>query len=540
MGLLSLLFGCNTNEVINPQKSKYYVYGKETNKVVYYKYYGGGNLSPRYDKLHTNHPQDLVVLSEQYATDGHLVFHKANSIEKVNPKGFIVNPEFSASFAKDTISKTHYYRDVVLNLDFSSAKIHSRHYVSDKNKVLFNEEHTSSEGFDTEIPVQDIPSFELINKNSRTSATLAKDMFWFYLNAIQVPIPSNKTQIIQLGNPSIFLHKDTLHCIYPNYEDINRIRKNVLVNFKVIEDGIIGKYKYDTYHHYKIIGFANASQVEDSHWLKDDNGLYYIDFLDKILEVSKNQYTSYEFNSEFQNYLRTESNLFGMYYNHSRAYSNKAKIVTDKVVIDNNNVHNEGKQIENSDIATFIKFDKYDFIDKNYYYYGFNPHKWRQHLPHWAYEELKSGKLKENDLSNIKMEYTQTTYIKYWNGFLVTMKVPSKHSPDNLVSIEFKNIERKTLNLNTPLEETVFLFFTKNHDDTFNSSIKLNTQDVYNYKEVEDGKTITFTVESPKDITKKNGVSYTYPYFITLSSTKQPDSENYDELYIRADVKLKK
>ena len=81
----------------------------------------------------------MVVLSEQYATDGHLVFHKANSIEKASPKSFILNPKFPNSFAKDTISKTHCYGNEILNLDYRSVIVHSKYYVSDKNTVLYND-----------------------------------------------------------------------------------------------------------------------------------------------------------------------------------------------------------------------------------------------------------------------------------------------------------------------------------------------------------------------------------------------------------------
>jgi hypothetical protein len=229
-------------------------------------------------------------------------------------------------------------------------------------------------------------------------------------------------------------------------------------------------------------------------------------------------------------------------------FSASGKILSKSIVIDNNTVFYDGVEIENSDATTFIKLDPdnefSDFVDKNFYYYSMWSVKNRYHIPHWAYEEFKNGKLKESALYNIETKYSHTIYKEYWNGFLVTMKVPTKNNTDNKLYIEFKNIERKTLELDTPLEEKIFLFvtkeFRKSENNTDTSSIKLNATDAYNFKQIKPEEVITFTYELPTNVTDNNGLQYTFPYFITLSSKNQPERDNYNELYRIAEIKIKK
>ncbi|MDC1285338.1 DKNYY domain-containing protein [Flavobacteriaceae bacterium] len=539
MGLLSLLFGCSDREVIDPQKSYRFLIDTKTNEVFYKHPPSAGGLISRSIKLPTNHPKDFVILSKHYATDGRLVFYTSSIIEKANLKGFIVDTAFSNYFAKDSISKTHYYQDNVLNLDYNSAKIHSERYISDKNKVLFND-GTDTIVFDIKIPVQDVSSFELVNKKSRNGSTLSKDKRWLYLNNIQLPVPSKETQIIQLGLPTILLHKDILHYTYPSYIDVTNIRKSLLPSFKATEGRIIGKSKYNVYYHFKISGLKNATQINDSYWMKDDNGLYYM-YGDDLTNISKKQYKSYDYNSKFPNHLRTNSCLFGVYYKKNSVFSASGQLLSDAIVIDNNTVFYEGDEIENSDAATFIKLEDYrvnDFIDKNFYYRS-GSGKNRYQIPHWAYKEFKTGELKAEEISNIAMKYTHTVYKKYWNGFLVTMKVPTRNNTDNKLSIEFKNIERKVLKLDRPLEEKIFLFIKKTYKqvDANDISIKLSTTDVYNFKQIEKDAVITFIHDLPTNVTDSDGLQYTFPYFLTLSSINQPDGDNYNELYIQSEAK---
>ena len=546
MGIFSFLFGCSTKEHskehINYQKSWHYVYDTKTNEV-FYKYSLGGALLPRYEKLYTTNPKNILVLDQNYATDGQLVFYKYDVIENANPKGFVINPNFPDFFSKDTISKHHFYKDELLNLDFSSARIHSINYVSDKEKVLYSERIVNS-SFNTEVPVQDVLSFESVDKKSKNGFALGKDKFWFYLNQILVPIPPQNTQIIQLGSTSIFFNDNTLHYIVPPNEirDKNLMYlRNEFPNLKFTYDGIIGKTKYDTYNHFKISGFKNLSQIDDSFWFKDDNGLYHIPYYSEInvKKISNKQYQSYECKSEFPNYLRTESNLFACYFEKLSKFSNTAKIVDGKFVIDRNAVFCEGVKIDNADASTFVKIDNF-LLDKDFIYSSLK-HNYRKRIPHWAYEELKNRNISLVDsLFDISMKYAHTIHKNYWNGFLVNMHVPTKSNTDKKLYIEFKNIERKTLKLEAPLEKKLLLIPLEKKRQGFNliseynydALVKLNPTTPYNFNNIENDEIIKFTADLPGYMT--DNTNEEVMYFITLSSTSPPEEDNYDQLYIES------
>lgn len=539
MGFLSALFGCSSKEVIDAKKSKHFVVDTETNEV-FYKYYGGGALIASYRKLATNHPKDMAILSKTFATDGHLVFYMNAIIEEASPNGFIVNSKFSDCFAKNNISKTHYYQDNLLPLDYSSAKILSRNYVLDKNKVLFNNKNTYDSVFTKEIPVQDVSSFELVN--NKNNNLLAKDKYWFYLKGIKLPVLSKGAQVIQVGFPTVFLQKDTLHSIYTSNRSMANMRKHLLPNFKVTDSVLIAKSKYDSYYHFKTTGLKNASVIRDSYWVKDANGLYYAQEGDRFIEFSKKQFNSYTYNSEFPKYLRTENTLFAFYYKGNSMFSNAAKIMNQDIVIDNNTVFYEGIEVDNCDVATFTKLGS-NFIDKNYYYYSSGVGKNRHPIPSWAYEELTNGSIKYRDFYDVKMGSNHTEYKEYWNGFLVTMKVPTVTNIDRNLYLEFKNIERKTLKLEMPLEDKIHLYFNKTHDysTTIDSDYKvtLRPSEAYNYQQIAKEELITFTTNVPENVTDSNGEQFALPYFVTLSSTNKPEKGQYNELYIKSDIKKK-
>ena len=536
MGILNALFGCNNRETIDPEKSTQYVRNTKTQEV-FYKYYSAGNWAPTYAKLATNHPDDMTILGKHHATDSRLVFYRGDIIKSANPKGFQIHPEFSGAFAKDSIAKVHFYKDKILDLDYSTAKIHSKHYASDKDKVLYN---GTNDSFSNEFPVEDIPSFAP-SKKSDDSYPLAKDRFWFYLKAVRLPVPATATQIIKTGFPSIFLHKDTLHYIYTSYQDIGETHEGLPAIFDAINNGVFAEdeSQHDIYYHHEVNGFNNADYIENSFWLKDDNGLYYLSLFNTFFQVSENPYKTHHYDENSPNYLRTEKTLFGVYFDEVAEFSLSAEIVSDELVIDNNTVFYKGKELENSDAASFVTFGS-DFLDKNFYYDNLNPHRHRYPLPHWAYEELISGSIEWRDLSDIKMSYAYTSYKKYWNGFLVTMKVPTKKNPDRKLQITFKNIERKTLQFDRALEEILHLFYRKEYKDSDELSAPLISTTPYNHQEIEPDKTIEFTLELPAEVTSINGEVFSYPYFIALSSNNEwiPERTTYRQLHIESKVDL--
>ena len=543
MGILSFLFGCSNKKTIDAQKSRYFVRNSKTNEV-FYSYTTVGSLLPVYKKIGTQHPTKFKVLSQTFATDEDVVFYTYKTVEQATAKGFEVDANFPNLFAKNSLTKKWFYTDKLLAVDYPTTQIHSSRYISDKNKVYFNEKNSENAHFQVVVPVQDIASFKLFYKNQKTASTLAKDKHWFYVEGVRLPIPSAQTKVVPLSSnfPWQFLHQDTLHFIYPSYRNSVNMNKDLPPNFMFSEGKIVGKSKYDTFYHFKLNGFKNASLIENSSWLKDANGLYYLQN-GKLKKITNNHFTVFDYNSKFSNYLRTENTLFASYYNHNTTFSAVAKIINADFVIDHNTVFYEGVAIENCDAATFISFN-HAFMDKNYYYYNTNPNKNREPMPHWAYNELKSGKLKWRYFSDIEMKYDYTIYKRYWNGFLVNTKVPTETNTDsNLLTITLKNIERRTLQLAAPLEETLQLYFRENYNDAIakpkNHTLKLITLNTYNYKKIVPETVITFQVALPNTITNGNKKTYKSSYFVSLSSIAPPKKDSYNELFIDCKVALK-
>lgn len=534
------LAGCGNNsdrQPINPEKAKTYVYDKKTNEVYFaYADYWLGLPIPKtgYKKVPSSRPKQFKVFNSHYGTDGLLVFYQNRIIKNANSAGFALLADFPEDFAKDSIGKTYYNKNCPLTLDFASAKIHSLYCVSDQNGVFLKEYYRGTcGGFSLKIPVQDIESFKIIKDKTKSGKSLvARDKHWWYIETVRLPVPSQNTKMLNstLLPVFIFLHKDKLHYVSTHIPP-NMFSK-LPSHFQLEEKGVFAKIEetYDSYYHFIISGLQNVKYIPNSSWFTDDNGLYFMEGTD-IFQVSEKRQDEYSFDPKHPNFLKTKESLFFTSSKRSAVFSSSATIINDryKLVIDKGQLYQEGELIPNVHTPSFTKTKNAYFVDQNFFYYdvGFQGSmKNRRAIPPWAYEGLKNGTLPKHELWIDKKAYGRT----YWNGFLLTMMQSSK-KPD-LVELEFKNIERKTLSLSQPIEEQLYVFYgnkkMKLSDFRLDTNLQLTPRKEYNYAKIKVNQTIRFAfLVNPE----KAG------QILVISNQQKYDKEALNRLFLRMELK---
>ena len=389
MGILSMLFGCDSRESLG---GNYYL-NKDKN-IIQYRYSVGGALRWYYTDLHSADSRTFKVFSSVYATDKEHVYFTGLPIKGVSPNGFQIVKEYPNLFAKNSKNYQILYRDSLIDIDFQTVKFHSPNYVSDNNKVIFiADEGVSKYGLFHEVPVTDPVSFEEFKSKSRNSTAIGYDKHYIYLDGINTKISSSQAQIIQLGLPIIILQKDVLHYIYPSYRKKENVFKDLPPPFKVITHGIIDTFMYDDFYHFSIQGLKKPKQIEDSYWITDENGLHFVND-SRIHKVSNKQFAHFTYDEKYPKYIRTGDSLIEaqIYPFRTIRYSEKAEILDDELVKDQNKIYYKGEEIKNADAKTFVKLPINDgFVDKNFYFHRLNP-SYKEAIPDWAYQEFLDGK----------------------------------------------------------------------------------------------------------------------------------------------------
>lgn len=537
MGILSMLFGCDKREKLGGD----YFYNVKK-EVIQYRYSVGGALTWYYRDLHFADSKTFKVFSSVYATDKKNVYFAGLPIKGVSPNGFQIVEEHPSLFAKNTKSKQILYRDSIIDINFQTVKIHSPNYISDNNKVVFIAKRgVSKHGQFHKVPVTDATSFGEFKSKSQSGIAIGYDKHTIYLDGINTKISSNKAQIIKLGLPTIILQNDVLHYIYPSYRDQKITFKDLHSHFKVTSHGKIGTFIYDEFYHFSISGLKEASQILTSNWLTDNNGLYFIN-RDIIHKVSEKQFEQYTYNNNNPNFLRTNEGLFQIktYPYEVIHYSSKAEIIKNGIVKDQNKLFLDGEEIKNVDLKTFSKLPKNrGFVDKNFYYYGSLYSK--KNIPSWGYKEFLDGK-NPDDLFGIEMKYNHTVYKTYWNGFLVSLSMPTKQNETSQVVLEFKNIARKTIELKSPIEGQIYISYQPNDTEPpvyFQHKPTLVLETKYDFKNIKNEENIQFSFPLNQQMVAQLTVEinqHQVTPFLILSDTEFLVERNDYNLHIKANI----
>ena len=534
MGIVGALLGCDKRE---PLGGSYYF--NETEHVIQYRYDVGGSLQWHYRNLDSADRETFKVFSKVYATDKERVYFTGKQVKGVHPNGFKIVEAFPNSFAKNTLGEQILFGDSLLAIDYNSAKIHSKNYVSDKNKVIFIAHGVVYKfGLFHEVPVADPPSFQQFKIKSRNSKAIGYDKHYLYIDGINTKIPSANAQIIQLGFPTIILQKDVLHYVYSSQENVS-IFKALQAPFNLSAHSHIASFMYDDFYHFSIQGLKQAKQIAQSCWITDQNGLYFIDD-NEIHKISDQQFEQYTYAEEYPKYLRTNDSLFQFLpYPHNQVirYTTAAEIIEKEIVKDQNNIYLEGEEVKNVDIETFVQLKNGRFVDRNFYYYDNLSH--RKPIPDWAYEEFVEGKITENKLFGIFLGYEYTIYRSYWNGFLVILSLPSKQNDTAEVLLEFRNIARKPIQLNCPLEEQFYISYQphRTEDHYYQDQSLLKGETEYDFSNINAKDTIRFSFPLNQALIKRETIIRNehpvLPQLILSSKKIAKDHDDYD-LYINA------
>lgn len=452
IGSLSALLGCNDRQSLGGN----YLYDKSGNKILY-RYSIGGAVVPSYQIVPTKHPKTFKVLSQSYAVDKTHVFWAGKLVENAVSEGFEIVEDYPSTFGKNRISQQMVYQDAVVNMDFSSIKIHSQKYLSDKNKVLYiASKGREKYGLFHTVAVSDPANFQLVSAKNK-SGVLSHDAKSIYLKPLNTHIPPENAQVIQYHFP-IILQNDVLHYFYPSYREVKQF-KVLPPNFVAKDQGIIGTFGDDTYYHFSVSGFDQARQLAESDWINDNNGLYFINDR-RIHKIADKPLTDYTYDDKYPNFIRSAEQLLEVvtYPFKVNTYPSNAVIFDDDIVRVGDTVYKNGEALSKVDVTTFAPLKSSGYVDKDFYYYGHR--SWtKRPIPHWAYQALLNGK-NPNDFFGIEMQTHYTVYKTYWNGFLVSLSVPSKNNPSSEVLLDFKNIERKTLQLSQPIEQQLHISYT--------------------------------------------------------------------------------
>ena len=209
-----------------------------------------------------------------------------------------------------------------------------------------------------------------------------------------------------------------------------------------------------------------------------------------------------------------------------------------EIVKDQNKIYYKGQAIKNVDVETFTKLPKSgDFVDKNFYYYSDIKHK--KPIPDWAYQEFLNGK-NTRDLFGIDMKNKHTVYKTYWNGFLVSLSMPTKQNEISQVLLEFKNIARKTIKLNRPIEEQLFVSYKPHNTESpvyYQDKPTYTVETTYDYKNIKNKESIKLLFSLNKQMiaektTTINGNSV-LPFLILSNKEFVLERDDY-ALYIEA------
>lgn len=534
IGILSMLFGCNNRESLG---GNYYL-NKDKN-IIQYRYSVGGALKWYYKDLDFADNKTFKVFSNAYATDKNSIYFAGKQVKGVSSNGFQIIKEYPNMFAKNTLSKKILFKDSIIDLDYNSVKIHSSAYVSDKNKVVFIAKRgVGKYGQFHKVPVVEPSSFNEFKEKSKNGMSIGYDKHYIYLEGINTKIPSLQAQIIQLGLPTIILQNDLLHYLYPSHRKKETEFKELQLPLEVSSNGVIGSFLYDTYYHFSILGFKEASQISNSSWITDLNGLFFVND-SRIHHVSKKKYAEYIYDEQYPNYIKTTDSLIQVqsYPHKIIKYSSKAEILDREIVKDQDKIFFKGKEVENVDAETFAKLPRSrGFVDKNFYYGSINN---KNPIPDWAYQEFLNGK-NTYDLFGIDTKYKHTVYKTYWNGFLVSLSLPTKRYKSDTIQLKFKNIARKVIALKKPIEEQLYVSYQPYGIESpvyYQDKPKFTLTTKYDYKIIKNEEIISLSfplnqqmVEQYKVIVNNSSV---LPYLVLCSEKNVLERNDYD-LYIKA------
>ena len=529
IGISAVLFSCSSRKSLGGN----YFYDESSNKVVL-RYYPGESLLPRYATVPTKHPKSFRLLSLNYAVDKENVFWTGKVIENATVKGFAIDERFPWSFAKNTITNQFYYEDKLVDVDVSTVKILSDYYIADKNKVIYiSYLEIDKYGMFLEVPVANPANFKLYGRN------LGYDENTIYYKTINTKIPSNNAKIIRYESPTIVSQNDVLHFIYPNHQNKETIFKELPTPLKLNDNGAIDTFLNTTYYHLNIDGFKEVKHIDNSNWLVDENGLYFLK-TKSIVKIEDQVSTNYEYDEKHPNYIKTTKHLIEI-VSHPFAlnfYPPNAVIVNKDIVKVGNTIYKKGKPFIEVDGETFNTLEEPGYVDKDFYYSRSLNHK--QPIPWWAYQELLDGK-NSNDLFGINTKYKYTTYKSYWNGFLVSLSVPTKQNDSTKIGIEFKNIERKKLTLSQPIEQQLHVMY-KPHNILvyYGDENKLIKESNYDFKNIKVDESIQFSlVPSTYLINFCTVTAFSgqfAPPSLILMSNDTPLERTVFDLYLEADT----
>jgi hypothetical protein len=492
MGIISMLFGCDKRKSLG---GNYYL--NEDKNIIQYRYTVGGALRWYYKDLHLADIKTFKAFSNFYATDKNRIYFAGEPVKGISPNGFQISKEYPNLFAKNTKSKLILYKDSIIDIDFHSAKIHSPNYISDNDKVVFIAKRgVSKYGQFHKVPVTDVSSFGEFKTKSINGTAIGYDKYHIYLNAINTKIPSSQAQIIQLGFPSIILQNDVLHYIYSSYRNKETTFEDLQPPFKSSAKGLVDSFMYDKFYHFEIEGFKQAKQIANSSWITDTNGLYFIAG-NRVHKVSNKQHSKYDYDEQHPKYLTTNDSLFQIqtYPYKVICYSTKAEILKDGVVKDQKQIYYNGELVKRADAETFTKHPTSGgFVDKNFYYPN-NNLSYKKPIPNWAYQEFLNGK-NPNDLFGIDMKFKHTVYKTYWNGFLVSLSMPTQENESNTVLLAFKNISRKVITLEKPLEEQLYVSYKPHNRGSpvvySDKKVTITKTDNYNFRNIKNEERVNF------------------------------------------------
>lgn len=537
LGLLSCLFGCDDREELGGN----YIYDKNKNKVLY-RYVTGGALLPSYKTVPSKYPKTFKVLSGNYAVDKSNVFWGEKLIANAAPEGFEVVKDYPSTFGKNPISQQVVYQENLVDVDFGSAKILSRKYISDKNKVLYiagigREKY----GLFHKVAVKNPADFQLFGNQKPNGSVLGHDTNTIYLKTLNTQIPSKNAQIISYQYP-IILQNDVLHYLYPSYRDIKNF-KTLPPHFAATAHGSIGTFAFDTYYHFSVSGFEQATQLAASRWINDKNGFYFINDR-KIHKIADKPISDFTYNKKYPNFIRTSEQLIEVviYPFKVNYYPVDAVILDRWLVRAGKTIYVEGEPTAQVDPKTFKKLNGSHYIDKSFYYSG---HKMRskQSIPYWAYDEILKGR-SPNDLFGIDMKHDYTVHKTYWNGFQVSLSIPTKENDSSKVLINFKNIERKKLRLDKPLEQQLHISYmpynTLSPVYYGDENVKLTPKADYDYHNINPEESIQFALSPNNEMISLGTVKADYDRQVlprlVLSSNAFPAERKVTDLYLDARI----
>ena len=537
MGIISILFGCDKRESLG---GHYYLNEKEN--IIQYRYSVGGALRWYYTDLNSADIKTFKVFSNTFATDQEHIYFAGKPVKGISPDGFQIVEEFPSAFAKNIKSKQILYRDSLIDIDFQTAKIHSTNYVSDNKTVIYIAKKGASEfGQFHKVPATDAASFQEFKSKSENGTGIGYDKHHIYLNGINTKISSSQAQIIQLGLPTIILQNDTLHYIYSSYRKKESLFKDLQLPFKANAHGVIDTFIYDDFYHFSVQGFKKSNQIDGSKWITDEAGLYFV-YNSRIHKVTDKQFEQYIYDPKHPRYLRTTDSLYQVqrYPLKTIRYSSKAEIVAGAIVKDQNNIYQKGEEIKNADSKTFSELPhNQGFVDKNFYYSRMDLSS-KKPIPSWAYQEFLEGK-KTNDLFGTDLKYDHTVYKTYWNGFLVSLSVPTKQNNSDTIQLEFKNIARKTIALKTPLEQQLHILYQPNKTLSpvyYGDRVTpIRVKKAYNYTSIKNEESIAFSFKLNHQMITQNTVitngNSILPNLILSNKEFVLERNEYD-LYIQA------